>query len=287
VSSPVPCTVCARPASPWGTKRGYRFYRCQGCSHLFVWPMPADSLRIYDEQYFSGAAGGFGYVDYDRDKQAMAPVFHLYLDKLGLARPDKGALLDIGAATGFFLDIARQRGWRTGGIEPGAHAAAQARAKGLDVQTGTLQNCSFPPGSFDVITLWDVLEHLTDPRLSIQQASGLLKPGGVIAINTPDSGSLFARLLGTKWHLLDPPEHLNLFHRRSVRLLLEQCGFEILETTAIGKKFTLQYVLRTLGHWQGGAIWDSAARRLRNTPFRETALSINLYDNFFLLARKP
>jgi SAM-dependent methyltransferase len=248
--------------------------------------MPVDHLKIYNEEYFFGADGGFGYTGYDRDKRAMVPTFHKYLDRLESAAPGRGALLDIGAATGFFLELARQRGWQVHGIEPSDAAAERARAKNLDVRTGVLREGIFAPASFEAITMWDVIEHVTDPQSAIRDAAALLKPGGVLAVNTPDSGCLLAKLLGSRWHLVVPPEHLNLFHRRSLISLLTCNGFEILAVASIGKRFTLQYVFQTLAHWQGIALWRTLAHRLRGGRVGQWGVPINLHDNFFLLARK-
>ena len=114
----------------------------------------------------------------------------------------------------------------------------------------------------------------------------LLKPGGLLAINTPDSGSALARMLGTKWHLVVPPEHLNLFHRKSLRRLIEETSFEIVAEGNIGKKYTVQYVFETLYHWQKLKLWGIAAKGLRHRSLGERGIPINLRDNMFLIARK-
>ncbi len=250
-----------------------------------MWPVPADFRKIYSEDYFSGASGGFGYSDYDLDKQPMVPAFQNYLDRIEAACGAKGLMLDIGAATGFFLGLARDRGWEVLGLEASAHAAAVANSKGLDVRAGTLEEGVFPQASFKAITMWDVIEHMDDPGPILERVAGLLEPNGVLAINTPDSGSLLATVAGTRWHLVVPPEHLNLFSRRSLRLLLEKRGFEILQLTTIGKRFTVQYVFQTLSHVMRPG-FGALASRLRGTRLGLLDVSINLRDNMFLLARK-
>src|SRR3954452_11248046 len=107
----VSCTVCGNEAVPLGTKRTFCLYRCRECLHMFVWPAPHNHLDIYCEEYFAGACHGFGYTDYDRDKQPMMPTFREYLRRIEAITPAKGTMLDVGAATGFFLDLARQRDW--------------------------------------------------------------------------------------------------------------------------------------------------------------------------------
>ncbi|HYL34754.1 MAG TPA: class I SAM-dependent methyltransferase [Bryobacteraceae bacterium] len=216
----------------------------------------------------------------------MIPTFEEYLDRLGRHAGQPGTLIDIGAASGFFLSLARRRGWRVSGVEPSDFASSLARDKGLDVRTGTVENCHFAAGAFDVVTMWDVIEHIPDPRRAIASIVSLLKPGGLIAINTPDSTCLLARLLKTKWHLVVPPEHLNLFSRESLRLLLAKHGLEVLEAATIGKTFTVQYVLMTLAHWQRLHVFDAASEAVRGRRLGQWKISLNLRDNVFMIARK-
>jgi SAM-dependent methyltransferase len=254
----------------------------------FTWPLPplGENLKIYSEDYFRGAAAGFGYADYDRDKQVMISTFEKYLDILERFLPAKGALVDIGAATGFFLKLAVDRGWSGIGIEPSAHASAAGRAKGLDVRTGIFDSDSLPRESADAITLWDVIEHVPDPVGVLRAVHSALRPGGLVAINTPDSGSLLARALGSNWHLVVPPEHLFLFNEASLRHALDDDRFEILVQDKIGKRFTVQYVLETLYRWQNLGMWRKAYELVRDKPAGRAGIAINLRDNMFVVARK-
>jgi len=280
------CLVCHERSFHVGDKGQYPFYRCQACSLLFVWPLPSDNLDIYSQSYFAGAEQGFGYIDYDQDKAPMTSTFEKYLDLLAQRHPSQGSLLDVGAATGFFLELARRRQWKTCGVEPSDYATHVATDKGLDVRCGVLEDLSLPEGSFDVITMWDVIEHVTDPRESLAKAFALLTPGGTLALNTPDSASLLARLLGLRWHLVVPPEHLILFSRKSLELLLREAGFEVTLSRCIGKRFTVQYVLETLARWQGLGLWHTTLRLVRRLGIGDWGVSINLRDNMFILAQK-
>ncbi|MEI9811590.1 MAG: class I SAM-dependent methyltransferase [Acidobacteriota bacterium] len=240
------CRICGTAAALAGVKNEFSLYRCGSCGFLFVHPLPDDTLAIYNDDYFQGAGGGHGYMDYDRDKEPMRPTFEQYLVRMQQALGKPGRVLDVGAATGFFLDIARQKGWDTAGVASD-FAARLGRKKGLDVRTGILQDATFPDASFDAVTLWDVIEHLSDPEKAVRDVRRLLKPGGLFALNTPDADSLWAKTTGMNWHLIVPPEHIHLFGRRSAVKLLDTCGFEPLTVTTIGKTFTIQYVLQTLG----------------------------------------
>jgi SAM-dependent methyltransferase len=282
------CVVCEAPASQLGMRHGHPIFKCASCSMYFTWPLPVagEHLKIYSENYFSGAADGFGYADYDHDKQAMVPTFQKYLDLIERFTPSKGTLVDIGAATGFFLKLAVDRGWKGIGIEPSEHASSLGRQKGLDVRTTTFQVDSIPRASVDVITLWDVIEHVPNPQAVLQAAHSALRPGGLVAINTPDSGSLIARIFGHKWHLVVPPEHLFLFNLLSLQRAMGEDQFQIVVRDKIGKRFTVQYVLETLYRWQGFSFWRKLYERVRDRPAGRASVGINLHDNMFLLARK-
>lgn len=197
-----------------------------------------------------------------------------------------GKLLDVGAATGFFLDLARTRGWQTHGVEPSRYASEVASRKGLTVHRGVVEELDLPDESFDVITMWDVIEHVNDPDASLAAACRLLRPEGSLALNTPDAGSLLARLLGLRWHLVVPPEHLVLFSAKSLRKLLEDHGFTVIALHRIGKRFSIQYVLQTLARWQGLTVWRKMADLSRRSRFGNWGIPINLRDNMFVLARK-
>jgi 2-polyprenyl-3-methyl-5-hydroxy-6-metoxy-1,4-benzoquinol methylase len=170
-------------------------------------------------------------------------------------------------------------------VEPSDHAAGLGRAKGIDVRTGTLETMAEPDHSFDVITLWDVIEHVPEPRETLRQVRRLLRPGGIIAINTPDADSAWARVMGMGWHLIVPPEHLHLFGKRSLQLVLSDTNFESVMTSKIGKTFTVQYVFHTLAQWQKLGLWKMLSEKLSENPLGKIGLPINLRDNVFLLAR--
>lgn len=277
------CHVCrGSDVALFCTKNGHDVFRCQVCGLLFVHPLPNSTADIYTGDYFEGATKGFGYVHYDEDKEPMIPAFRLYLQRIRKVLGGEGALLDVGAATGFFVRLANNEGFSARGIEISDHAASVARAKGLDVRTGTLADIE---GTFDCITMLDVIEHVPDPRKEFEKAAALLTSGGVLVINTPDAGSLFARMMGRYWHLIVPPEHLYYFNRSNMRRLLEETGFGVVEVSTIGKSFTLSYILKTLYRWTHVRLFDRLALLFSHRAAR-FAIPINLHDNMFILARK-
>ena|SRR3989344_3814760 len=280
------CMICDAQSVFWGAKDGFVFHRCPSCGFIFTTSIPETTAPLYSQDYFQGATKGFGYVDYDRDKSPMRRTFERYLDEIERYASNKGRLLDVGAATGYFLELAAKHGWQTHGIEISEYAASVARAKGLAVRTGTLETVEVPQSSCDVVTLWDVIEHVPDPKAALRRIHSLLRPGGLLAINTPDGTSLLAKLLKARWHLVVPPEHLFFFGPRNFQKLIEPIGFEVLTTKKIGKKFTIPYIFQTIGNGRHSKFLKRIATWTERSPLKHFGIPINLYDNFFLIARK-
>lgn len=278
------CHVCKGGiAEKFCSKNSHDIFRCTQCHLLFVYPLPRSTVEIYEADYFGGAQKGFGYVEYDADKEPMIPTFKTYLSHVRRLVGKEVRLLDVGAATGFFVALAKEEGFDAHGIEISEHAAAKARGKGLDVKTGTLSDVS---GVFDCVTMLDVIEHVPDPRSELMNAAALLRKDGLLVINTPDSGSLVAQLLGKRWHLIVPPEHLYYFNRHAMKTLLEEVGFTVILERTIGKSFTPQYILKTLYKWTHLSAFDWLARLCQKTFLGRISIPLNLHDNMFVIARK-
>ena len=285
--TPSRCPGCQANAWRYLTrKNAYAVFRCRTCSTLSVGSSQGIPAAIYNKEYFSGATHGHGYVDYDADKAAMRDVFLSYFALFKRYGINKGKLLDIGAATGYFVQLALEQGFRASGIEISDYAAELGRQKGLDVATGTLRSVELPSSSFDVITLFDVIEHVEDPEADMQRVASLLVPNGFAIINTPDASSTYARLLGSKWHLIVPPEHLYCFSRRGFTQLLERVGLKVVLMTTIGKRFTVEYILQTLGRWLRMPFLIRFAGWLGRYAIGRIGLPINLRDNMFVIAQK-
>ena len=281
------CVACGSGNSAlFVRKNNCDIFRCRDCALLFVHPAVVDASVIYSDDYFRGAEKTFGYVDYDADKEPMIPTFHKYLSLVEKLRPAKGKLLDIGEETGFFINIAGERGWSASGIEVSDYAAAEGRRKGLDVKTGTLSGAALAPESVDAVTMFDVVEHFPDPAGEIRTAGEVLKKGGVLAINTPDAGSMLARFFGKKWHILVPPEHLYYFNRANLALLLEKNGFRVVAKTRLGKRFTLQYIFKMLHMWQRLPLWKKVSDFFSRRGSLNISLPVNTRDNLFVIAVK-
>ncbi len=281
----IKCPNCDGDSKLWGSKNSYDMYSCIECKLIFVHPIPTPE-NVYNEDYFSGATEGHGYVDYDNDKEPMIPTFNHYLDLCAKYGKSGGNVFDIGAATGFFLGIAKRRGFNVKGVELSNYAASIGREKGLDVVTGDLLSLNLPSDFFDIVTMFDVVEHFTDPFKELREVKRILKKGGLLVINTPNGESFLSKILKTHWHIVVPPEHLFYFSPSNISLFLKKEGFSVKYSGSIGKRFTLKYIFKTLHRWQGLSVWKYLANFFGKDSRSSLYIPLNLYDNFFMILEK-
>lgn len=164
-------------------------------------------------------------------------------------------VLDIGCASGAFLKAAKDLGFSTVGVEPSRWMCEFGRREyDLDLRPGTLEEHRFQDREFDIVTLWDVIEHLVDPKKILRESLRTLKPDGLLVINYPDYGSLASRLLGWKWPFL-LSVHLTYFTRTTIRRLLQECGFEVLEIRPYWQTLELGYVMQRAAPYFGFFRW--------------------------------
>jgi SAM-dependent methyltransferase len=201
--------------------------RCGGCGLVSVDPLPdpAVALATYDASYFRSDAG---YRDYAGEEAIFRREFRRRLARMAAAGC-RGRLVDVGCATGAFLVEAAARGYEVTGVEPVPEVAARARDRtGRPVHVGPVDGAggaALPDASFDVVTAFDVLEHLVDPVAVLRRARGWLVPGGRVVVTVPDFGSLWARMRGRRWEMVVPREHLHYFTRETLARALAAAGF--------------------------------------------------------------
>ncbi len=292
------CNLCAGPVDPERDRRyrkdGHDVLLCPACGLLFRADPPdtAELLATYGEDYFSADAGdtkGQGYLDYLGDAALHRLNARKRLARLEQLAPPNGSrsLLDVGAAAGFFVAEARERGWDAEGIDIAESMTAHARDElGVSVATTTLAALEREPESTSVVTMWDYLEHAVDPSDDVGRARELLEPGGLLALSTGDAASLAARLSGRRWHLLTPRHHLYFFTSGTLRRLLEGHGFRVERLAYDSAVYSLDYVVYKLRTMIGLAALERAAERLRASRLSGVTLPLSLRDIVTVHARR-
>ncbi len=194
-------------------------------------------------------------------------------------------LLDVGAYIGVFVEVAAEAGWDAWGVEPSAWGVKVAEERGLNMVRGTLEEADLPDESFDILTMWDVIEHLTDPAGGLAEAFRILKPGGWIAAHTMDIDSLFSRLMGARWPWL-MEMHIHYFSRRTLGEMLEKAGFEVASIKPEGRYLNIGYLTTRLNSYSppiAGAV--GAVARL--TGLDRLPVPVNFGDLVTAYAQKP
>lgn len=258
----------------------YRIVQCRQCGFVYANPHadPKDVLRAYEEV-----------VDplYLQEREGRVHTFRHHLRDLQKITgvPNGRKLLDVGAYVGVFVEVAREFGWEAEGIEPSTWAVAHARERGLPVKQGTLGDANFPDSSFDVITLWDVIEHFADPLGELQHAFRLLKPGGIVVVHTIDIGSVTAKLMGARWPFL-MEMHVMFFSRATLRTMLEKAGFTFERDHIQGRYLRLGYLMGRVTAAFGHGVGQPLERVVQILKLAEQPVPINTFDLFTVYAKK-
>jgi SAM-dependent methyltransferase len=210
--------------------------RCDGCGLAFTRPPPAsaDLGKYYPAEYYGGGTGRFP-APIERLQRSLYRRRATSIERM---LGHKGSILDIGCGPGFLLREFRERGWQMHGTEFSERSAAHARdVLRLPISVGDVSHLKLEDGTFDVVVMWHVLEHMIDPQTTIAQVARLLRPGGIFLCAVPNFGSREARFARDKWFHLDVPRHLSHFTVPALRGLLSAHGFTVGRTSF----FSLEY----------------------------------------------
>jgi 2-polyprenyl-3-methyl-5-hydroxy-6-metoxy-1,4-benzoquinol methylase len=279
------CPVCACSEVVFFVRKNRcDLFRCGKCGLIFVFPIVDEYQNIYQSTYSDEKEELLCAGDAE-DWEATDDTYEKYLSILDDFLPEKGKLFDVGSATGQFIDIASKRGWEASGMEISKRAAEGAAKKGLDIIFGNFETWQSEK-KFDAVTFWDVLEHFLGPERAIANASKILRPGGILAINAPDAGSILMKIMGKRWHHLNPPSHLHYFNFKNLTKILTRNNFEVVYSGRVGKTFTLRQIFKLLAMWQRVSLWKSIYGFLSRGKWGELKIPINTRDNLFILARK-
>lgn len=276
------CIVCESSSN---TTLYEGILKCKDCGYVYADLDFSDEefSRLYDKKYFFGEE----YSNYVADKKVHQKNFRLRWKVLRkfLDSCRHRNLLEIGSAYGFFLDQVRNEFATVQGIDIAQDGARYARETlNLDVLCGDFLTSDFGDRSFDVVCMWDTIEHLPQPQLFLQKIKKVTQPGALLAITTGDIDSANARAMKRKWRLIHPPTHAHYFSRKTLSELLRRNHFEVLYSRYCGFYRSIDniayniLVLRRHNRRLYDLIGKSGTLRL--------CVYLNLYDIRYVIARR-
>jgi 2-polyprenyl-3-methyl-5-hydroxy-6-metoxy-1,4-benzoquinol methylase len=212
----------------------YQIVQCIDCRLVFAYPIDRQSKVVDRYQDFKDP-------EYDKEREGRVRNQEKILKRINGFCKKKGRLLEVGCATGGFLELARRDGWEVVGVEPSKWAVEIATKKyKLPVQQGTLDQLKIKEESFDVVVCLDVIEHVSSPRELLSEMHGFLKPDGLLCLVTPDKDSFIAKFLGERWWHIRP-DHIFYFSEITLEMLLVSIGFKKQLSSRYGWTFSYDY----------------------------------------------
>jgi SAM-dependent methyltransferase len=277
------CIVCGETGAAGMLFPG--ILRCSSCGYVYANMRLSDEelFTIYNEQFFTGAE----FVNYAGDERFVRMNARLRFKELRkfLDPLKQQKLLEVGSAYGFFLDEVKNHFASVQGIDITGAGVSYAREKlGLNVVQADFLSQNYGDQRFDVVCMWDTIEHLSRPQDYLERIARYTEPGALLAITTADVESLNARLRGRHWRMIHPPTHLHYFSHGTIKRLLDQHGFDVVYNHYCG-------FYRSLGNIAYNIL---VLRQQRPRLFRQIERSglarfgfyLNLYDIMFVIARR-
>lgn len=256
--------------------------RCLDCGHVYAdlsWT-PEMFPKLYTEDYFKGGE----YADYEDEEAALRLNFRRRVRELAERHPGGGRLWEIGCAYGFFLKEASAH-FSVAGCDVAEEAVRCAREK-QGVQAHYADYLKYTAEqSFDVVCMWDVIEHLPEPHLFLAKVLDDLRPGGTLSLSTGDIGSLCARVRGARWRQIHPPTHVHYFTRTSMHTLLTRLGYTDISFQYHAFWRNMDTVAEKV--FGNRPVTGGVYRALHRLGLLHFNFPLNLYDLMTVYARKP
>ena len=233
------CNVCSsHDLRTLYLKHKMTVMQCKNCDFVFIHPPPSKETqsKYYDDSFEKGSYKLYSTAENLKIKTSEKRFIAFSKYAKG------GKLLDVGCATGFFLNLALKKNFETFGVELSEEAIKKAN-KEHKIFHGILEEAKYDDSFFDIVTMYDIIEHVLDPSNTIKEISRIMKKDGILAITTPDISSWHAKIMGKNWGLITPLEHLSYFSPKTITLLLEKNGFRVIDIRKNFKVFTLDYIV--------------------------------------------
>jgi SAM-dependent methyltransferase len=288
------CQVCGSDERDLKFRDGpFSIVTCRACGLVYVTPRLSGQalLDVYDESYWlSQNPKQRGYADYKSESALYLKTYEKRMKLVSRFLPPNARVLDVGCAAGYFLRVCQERGHDVHGVELSQAIAIEAqKALGAErIHIGTLDDAAaamdYRPESFDLVTLWDVIEHVPDPQSVLSKIHELIAPNGRLLLETQNVASRWARLLGSRWHHYKHDEHLYHFSPRTITRLLTDCGFRVLDigSAYAGKYVSFGFLAERAGRL--GRIPGLLAKPL--SLLRRCNLYVNPHDEIIVVAER-
>jgi SAM-dependent methyltransferase len=228
------CPACKNDnAQLRGEKSGSTIWICSSCRTLFT---IRNTTEVFD------------YADYYNEGNFIVPEFiNQRLDQIVqqfTPYRQNNRLLDVGCGAGHLLRATMRAGWQSEGVEVSKSSVDYLRSQGFNVFHGFLETANYPDNLFDIVTISELIEHVSEPEKLLCEIARILRPGGLLWGTTPNGNGISAMLLGIKWTCVAPPEHLNLFSPKGMKILLNKAGFSKIRIQTLGTNpFEIMLVL--------------------------------------------
>lgn len=287
-----PCPVCgSENRTPQFKVKGFQIVSCNDCSLVYVHPRLTNEaiFRIYSKNYFRKPDynfNDFGYGNYDLTARLRDKTFQRwYHEFLPALKSKKGKALDVGCATGRFLNILKTEGWNAEGIELDQDTHPDLQARGFKVHSTPIE--SMPSDQrFDLITLFDVVEHITDLHGCFRNLGRMLEKDGSVVIVTPQIDSRQSRLFGKKWFQFKPWEHIVYFSPKTLGKIADEHGFRIVQVSPCGQYADMSFIHHRLQRYQFHRLSAIFGKILLLPGLRDWALYMSTGSMLVVLQRK-
>jgi SAM-dependent methyltransferase len=265
------CPLCG--SAPGTTLRydfdPFRVVSCNNCGLTFLSPRLTEKaiMKLYmDQDYYVSEVAGQGYDEYLEVRPNWVKTFTRRLNQITNYQ-SPGKVLDIGCGPGFFLEAAQTKGYDVYGLDPSEYIVNVACEKfGDHIKLGVIDNADYPADEFDLVVAFDTFEHIYRPLEWLEHVRRVLKPGGLLAITTPDPSSMLAKVSGKGWVSFKLPEHVFYWSPSAIRRALEK-DWDVLEINRAGQYATLGFLFRRLF-------------RIKSNPSGLVASTLNLLNKF-------
>lgn len=267
-SKPLTCPICAGLANEKFSVAGIPIAACESCSHKFANTIPSNNhvAEQFSDEYFFGG-GTSGYENYLSNAKLVQESAERYAKIVNQHCNFKGGtpaatVLDIGCAAGFVMQGFKLAGWISTGIDPNQAMVEQSRANGFEAYRGTLESAFDETvltrqahESFDLVSMIQVIAHLSDISIAADNLRHLLREDGYVLVETWDSASMTAKILGENWHEYSPPNVLHYFSKNSLDKLFADAGFRYVAGGRPAKRINLGHARSLFDFKYGNTRW--------------------------------